>query len=172
MGSEEIYYEVARHKLDAQLQSIDTLDNKVATAFAFASGVLTFFGAMLAVTSLGSEHIFARPAGLPLSQRTILILAFLLAVGLYGRIVYLLQQAYRVHGGWNSGPMLDHLEDQCKLHDKVYMQIWMARKCRESYDGNVEPLTRKANKLQGALDLILVQAILVAMTGLVALLAK
>ena len=172
MGSEEIYYEVAQQRLDGQLASIDGLDNKAATAFAFASGVLAFFGALLAVTSLGPDRVLIRPLDVPISHRAILIALFVLGCIVYVRIVYLLQRAYRVQRTWSNRPQLEVLENECRTHDKEYMRLWMARQCRASFEANRLPLLDKADKVQGALNLLPIEAALAAATGLVALLAK
>lgn len=91
LGGEKIFYEVARDRLDARLSSVDDLDNKVAAAFVFSSRLLTFLGALLAITSFGSEQVLLQVKCVVVSQRTVPIAAFVVSVILCATVIYFLQ---------------------------------------------------------------------------------
>ncbi|MGH2514195.1 MAG: hypothetical protein ACRDHP_00920, partial [Ktedonobacterales bacterium] len=57
MAATAVYYEVTTNRLDAQMQRIDQLDTKVATAYASASGILAVFAGLLSLTTLPSNSV-------------------------------------------------------------------------------------------------------------------
>jgi len=176
MGSEEVLYEVAQRKLSDQLQSVNELDTKAATLFAFASGLLVFFGAILSLGNIGSKKAFATilaaGARVPLTYRVLFFIVLIVALVLYLFVLNSLRLAYRVNSRWVFRPTMEWLEDACKRHTQKEMQILVARQCGASLAQNRGPLERKAKYVEHALNLIAIESILAGLTGLVALLGR
>ena len=154
MAATAVYYEVATNRLDAQMQRIDQLDTKVATAYASASGILAVFAGLLSL------------AGLPANSKVKAVVLVLLGLAfvVYIVLVGFLFDAYRV-SEWSLRPELETLQRDYETHDDEVMRQWIADECIRSILTNEPYVLRKARSLYRALIALAAEALLLACAG-------
>lgn len=156
-----VYYDIATSRLDAQMQRIDQLDAKVATAYASASGILAVFAGLLSLTSLPPNTVVKA-----------IVLALLgLSLGVYLALVLCLFVAYRV-SEWSLRPDLHTLQADYEHYDDAVMREWIADECIRSIVANEPRIANKARWLYWALIALAFEALMLAGAGGVALLAR
>jgi hypothetical protein len=148
----EVYYEVAKKALDAQMQEIDQLDVKASTAYAAASGVLAAFAALVALAALPMSGL----------ARIAVIACFGAAAVVYAFVLVNLVRAYKV-GKWAHGPTPSRVRDRSANHDADIVQDWIARVCTDSIERNKPAIDTKSDRLnRGLLGLAIESGLLVA----------
>ncbi len=163
MAATELYYNVAMSRLDTQIQQIDQLDAKVATVFAFASGILAFFAGLLPLA--------ASPMIMNHGIKIIALVLVAVALGIYLFIAYCIYRAYHV-GTWDMRPDLKELEKNYLLQDDETLQRWIADECIRSMNSNEPLITRKGNLINQALKGLIAEVAFIAITGMVIFFAK
>lgn len=161
MPATSVYYDVASSRLDAQMQRIDQLDVKVATAYASGSAILAIFAGLMAITSL--------PANRAIRIAVLALLA--LSIGVYVALVVFLFLAYRV-SDWSLRPDLATLKRNCASYDEDVMREWVADECILSVQENEQGIANKAYWLYLALVALAGEAALLACVGGLTLVAR
>jgi hypothetical protein len=161
MAATGVYYSLTTSRLDAQMQQIDQLDAKAATAYTFASVILTFFAGLLTIA------VFPANEGIRVTDFILLGLA---GLG-YLFLVYCIFQAYEV-GQWSLRPDLVTLQKYAADHTEDEMQQWIANECLLSIQANEPRIAEKARWLHRAIIALAIESVLIASVGGVTLLAK
>jgi len=155
----DVLYDVARDRLNTQLQSVDQLDAKGATIYSFASAVLGFFAALLSLSASPKT-----------SPADLLFFGALVFAGLvYIVLIVCVLRAYQVSAKWSFRPDLQTLQSNCATYSSSQMQLWVGRECVHSYVENESLIAQKARHLHTALLLLPAEAILLTCAAVVSM---
>lgn len=146
------FYEITRRILDQQLDSITTLDSRLATAFSLNAVIVALFAAAVALPS--------REPPLALWILAIIVLLFFVAGTFCG------YRAFSVRD-WSIGIN----PRQARLHvDRGAGEQWAlaANVMANAYHQNVEKLARKERWTRGAIALTTANAVVVSVAAIVA----
>jgi hypothetical protein len=146
-SADQVYYDVAMQRLGQQLEQVDSLDRKLANAFAFSNAILGSFAAILAIRG---EHL----TGLSY---------FFLGTGV---LAYIVAVWWSVNGyvmkPWSLRPDLSTLKSHCNECDNTAMRFWVGDECIRSIDQNSMQIASKAKAGAIAFTALPVQALLLA----------
>lgn len=134
------FYDVAMRRLDAQMQTIDSVDAKATTAYAASGGILAFYGVLLTLASTPTD------TGLKVLFLTFLSFAGIIFLGL----MYSLYQTYQVRN-WSVRPDMSVMQVNVNNADNDSVQYWVATECMASLEHNESLLDRKTVHLSRAL---------------------
>ena len=148
-----LFYEIARWRLDEQLERIKSLDNKLAVTFTLNSAVIALFGAALAFAAQEfAYHVWA----------------FAVAVlGVYLVNLIFAWRAYR-QKNWSVRPDLNELDRLIDSYPSIAIREWAAREIMVSLTHNEALLQEKGLDARIALATAIVDAALVGVTAIAA----
>ena len=152
-GGAAILYEIARWRLDEQLERVRSLDNKLAATFTLNAAVVALFGAAMALTDRAfPDHVWA------------------LAVAVFGVFVVNLAFAYRAYRQkeWSVRPDLQRLDTLVDQELAPVVRRWAAREIIASVEHNETLLSQKTADARAAFALAILDATLVGATAIVA----
>lgn len=152
VSADQTYYDVATSRLDEQMERIDGLDTKAATAFGFSAAILPIFGALLALSKKD------RPDSA--------IALYVAAICVYPVMLWFAHRAYKV-GKWSIRPDLDTLKTYCETRSDATMRVWVANECVLSIEKNEPKLHTKAFRVEKTLQLLAADVLLLTLAALV-----
>ena len=151
MPAPQTFYELASSRLDDQMNRVDSLDAKAASALAFAAALLPVFGAIIALSK----------AQRPTSATVLYVIAMLM----YAALLVCVFKAYRVTN-WNLRPEIQTLQSYSETQDEDAMRIWVGNECVISIGKNEPRLIRKAHWTTAALALLAFDALFLSTAAL------
>jgi hypothetical protein len=157
----DVYYEITKARLDAQMGQIDQLDAKLATLFGFASAILGIFAGLLTVTALPSNVV----------AKIIITVIVAIASLVYFWIISCLYKAYQI-ASWSLRPDYKKLESYTETNSEDEVKGWVADECVRSIDENEAHIKNKAWYIHCAMVALPVEAMLLVVAGLVAMVSK
>lgn len=152
---DKLFADVTLAQLAAQMEQIDSLDQKAATAFTFGSVVLPVYAALIALKP--SNHI-------PNSAVIALALAGLAYVALaaFSLLAYWIRS-------FSFRPHPDDLADRARQWDEPRLYRWIARNQAASLEHNRKLIQRKARYLHGSLLALALLAFFLTLSALLTL---
>ena len=151
MPASQTFYELASSRLDDQMNRVDSLDAKAASALAFAAALLPVFGAIIALSK----------AQRPAAGAVLYVTAMLV----YAALLVCVLKAYRVTN-WDLRPDIPTLQTYSQTQTEDAMRTWVGNECVISIGRNEKRLTRKAQWITAALALLAVDALLLSTAAL------
>ncbi len=148
-----ILYEIARWRLDEQLERVKSQDNKLAATFTLNAAVIALFGAALAFADREFPyHVWG------------------LAIGVFGVFLTNLMFAYRAYrqNEWSFRPDLHRLSDLAEAHSSDTIRHWVAREIMTSLAHNEALLRQKGRDGRVAFAAAIIDAALVGVTAIAA----
>jgi hypothetical protein len=158
MNGREVYYEVAKRRLDEQLGEVDSMDSKATAAFAFSSSVLAAFAILFTIPHLNVRF----------NWPTVLFFAALgVSVLTYIGVVWLLYLAYRV-AEWSFNPALSDLAKALTAGNSTDNEIleWVGDEWGRSVEANRPRVADKRRYLGWALRLLPLEAIALVLASM------
>ena len=152
-GGPDLLYEIARWRLDEQLERVKSLDNKLAATFTLNAAVIALFGVALAFTDRGlAYHVWG------------------LAVGVLAIFVVNLVFVWRAYRQqqWSVRPDLEKLDSLIHAYSGIALREWAAREIMTSLTQNDIVLKRKGRDSRLAFAAAVVDAALIGITAVTA----
>jgi hypothetical protein len=148
----DLFFELARERLNTQLSTIDALDGKIGLLFSLASGLLGILAAVLALRSATGEDSISRAA-----------LAVVIAAGIaYCVVAYAGITAYLARV-WKIGPDLSQVWEVLWTADADALVKWkVATAIWADYEANRDSVQAKTNALTTLFAGIIIQSLLLA----------
>jgi hypothetical protein len=148
----DLFFELARDRLNTQLSSIDALDSKIGVLFSLSSGLLGILAAVVALRSAGEEAI-SRP-----------VWGLLVAAGVaYAFVACSAVRAYRARS-WGVGPSLLKTwnalwgeDTDARIKWRVANRIWA------DYENNRRAVRTKTDSLLMAFTGVIIQSLLLVL---------
>lgn len=161
VSTTDVYYDVVASRLDEQLHRIDAIDAKASTIFASASAILVVFAGLVTLS-----------ATLP-SHRQVpwwVVGGIIVASCTYVWLLFNLFHAFRV-SRWFVQPELNTLEAHClnEDNDVELVKRWVANERKRAIKDNEPHVQRKAKWVHLGLIALSIEALLLILTGIVAL---
>jgi hypothetical protein len=151
-GDPQLFYELARDRLNTQLSTIDALDSKIGLLFSLASGLLGILAAVFALRPVTGED-----------RISILALLLLIAAGVaYCFVAYGGIRAYRIRS-WDVGPDLTKVWNDLWSLDDSLVKWRVANALRADYEANQDAVDEKRDALFMVFAGIIVQSLLLAL---------
>ena len=148
-----LLYEIARWRLDEQLDRVRSLDNKLAATFTLNAAVVALFGAAMALAGRTMPYYVW---GLELA----VLCVFLINLTFTYR-------AYR-QTDWSVRPNLERLDSLIGAYPADTIRVWAAREIISSLLYNEGVLDRKGRDGRVALAAAIADAALIGVTAVVA----
>ncbi len=148
-----ILYEIARWRLDEQLERVRSLDNKLAATFTLNAAVVALFGAAMALTDRTMPYYVW---GLELA----VLCVFLVNLAFTHR-------AYR-QKNWSVRPHLDDLQNLISAYSNDAIRAWVVTEITISLENNEVALAQKGRDSRVALAAAIVDAALIGVAAVAA----
>jgi hypothetical protein len=149
----DLFYELARDRLEMQLTTIDALDNKIGLLVSLASGLLGILAAVFALSATRNDEAVG------VTQLCVLAVA---AVA-YVVVAWFGIKAYRCRS-WNVGPDLRQVwDDLWGNMDDAHLKWEVARDLWAYYDSNCGAQNLKADALLIVFVGVVIQTALVVL---------
>jgi hypothetical protein len=156
MPADQVFYDLAKQRLESQMARIEALDDKAAKLFPFATGALPVFAAVLA--------LYGRQ--LPLLTVVFIVLGVIMYLTLLLMLYRSIQSTYT----WSYRPEMRDFEAKCAEHDDAEMRQWVASECLASLEVNGPWVAQKASHIFWAIVCLPLEAMFLTLAALSTLL--
>lgn len=157
-SADQVYLVVAERVLDAQVETSDELDARVATAVSFGGTVLPV---TIGLLSLSQRTTAATDASIDPVAKLLLGVAILIYAGLIV-FAYLAYRQRRIF----FGPNVLALRNHTATHAGRELRRWVPEEYTRAVTSNEIPLWRKARYARWVIRLLYAEAVLLALAAL------